>query len=271
MYPRNDGQCGLHSTVIFGHAWIIQMSGFRVIPAILFSLFAPSLFGAPLVWTPETNHVRSVHLLTNLITEFHYTNTTSEPVVVTSVERSCHCTTPKTPPLPWTIPPHVSGKMEVIVEVPGKWGLLQKTIEIRSASETNVLLLEVEIPEPEPREKNRIAAFVDRQAVFKSDCATCHRTPAIGLKGAQLYEKACGICHDAEHRATMVPDLATKPHGDTKYWTQWIRIGKPGTFMPGFDEPHGGPLSEEQIASLLEYLPSRFPPTADAKAKLPLE
>jgi mono/diheme cytochrome c family protein len=248
------------------------MSVSNLITAIFFfvgSLSSPA--AATLIWTPQTNHVHTVHLLTNLLTEFKYTNTSSEPIVITAVETSCHCTTPQIPKLPWTIPAHACGKMDVIVEVPGKWGLLQKSITVRSATETNDLMLEVEMPEPDPREKNRIAAFVDRQAVFKGECASCHAKPAIGLKGAALYQKACSICHEAEHRATMVPDIATKPHGDSVYWTQWLRIGKPGTFMPAFDKPHGGSLTEEQIASLLEYLPQRFPPTPAAKAALPLE
>lgn len=247
------------------------MSGLSLITAIFFALGALCSSAGSLVWSPQTNHVRTAHLLTNLITEFKYTNSSSAPVVITAVDTSCHCTTPQIPELPWTIAPHATGKVDVVVEVPGKWGLLQKTLTVRTATETNTLMLEVEMPEPDGREKNRLAAFADRQAVFKGDCASCHVKPAIALRGAALYEKACGICHEAEHRATMVPDLAAKPHGASVYWTQWVRIGKPGTFMPGFDKPHGGPLNEEQIASLLEYLPQRFPPTPTVKAALPFE
>src|SRR5438105_3477219 len=152
---------------------------------------------AGLVWTPVTNHVRAIHLLTNLVTDFKYSNSSSEAVTVFAVETSCHCTTPQVPKLPWTITAHAGGKMDVIVEVPGKWGLLQKTIQIRTDKDTNTLMLEVEIPEPDPREKNRLAAFADRQAVFKGDCANCHVKPAVGLIGMALYERACGICHEA--------------------------------------------------------------------------
>jgi mono/diheme cytochrome c family protein len=245
------------------------MSRLRLILASLCATF--SIAAGPLVWAPQTNHVQTAHLLTNLVTRFSYTNASSQPVIVTAVEPSCHCTTPKIPKLPWTIEPHGAGNMDVEVEIPGKWGLLEKTITIRTAGETNVLSLQIEIPEPDPRERNRIAAFADRQAVFKGDCASCHAKPSAGLKGEALFHKNCGICHEAEHRATMVPDLATKPHGDAIYWAQWVRIGKPGTFMPGFDKPHGGPLTEEQIASLLDFLQQRFPPTPAAKAALPLE
>src|ERR1041384_130139 len=140
-----------------------------VITAIFCALLMLPIRAVSLVWTPQTNHVRAVHLLTNLVTEFKYTNSSSQPVVITEIERSCHCTTPQTPKLPWTIAPHSSGKMEVVVEIPGKWGLLRKTLTGHAERATNVLFLEVEIPEPEPREKNRLTAFGDRQAVFKDD------------------------------------------------------------------------------------------------------
>lgn len=241
--------------------------------AILFAALcgsAPLTVASELVWTPATNHVRG-QALSNLTTQFTYTNATISEIVVNAVEPSCHCTTPKIPKLPWTIPAHAAGNMEVVVELAGKWGTVQKTIEVRSARETNTLRLEIEIPEPDPREKNRLMMFADRQAVFKGDCADCHLKPAIGLKGEALFAKACAICHEAEHRASMVPDLASKPHGDATYWTQWVRIGKPGSFMPAFDKPHGGPLSDEQITSLITWLQQRFPPTPAAKAALPLD
>lgn len=227
--------------------------------------------GGALVFSPRTNHVRSENLLTNLTLRFAYTNNSPESIRVLAVDASCHCTTPKIPTLPWTIGPHETGGMEVVVEVPGKWGLLEKTLQVRTAGATNTLTVQVDIPEPDNRQKNRLAAFVDRQAVFKGDCATCHSKPAVGLVGAELFKVACGICHEAEHRASMVPDLSTKPHGGAAYWSQWIRMGKPGSFMPGFEKSYTGPLSEPQIVSLISYLQARFPPTPAAKVAMPLE
>src|ERR1051325_9546371 len=116
------------------------MSGLRLITAIFFALGALCSSAASLVWSPQTNHVRTAHLLTNLVTEFNYTNTSAAPVIVTAVETSCHCTTPQIPKLPWTIPAHAAGKIDVVVEVPGKWGLLQKTLTLQTATETNTLM-----------------------------------------------------------------------------------------------------------------------------------
>ena len=103
-------------------------------------------------------------------------------------------------------------------------------------------------------------AMADRQAVFKNDCASCHVAPAVGKKGEQLFAAACSICHEAPHRATMVPDLHALKFTPTKdYWHNWISNGKPGSLMPAFAQAQGGPLTDEQIESLAEYLTHYFP------------
>jgi mono/diheme cytochrome c family protein len=77
--------------------------------------------------------------------------------------------------------------------------------------------------------------------------------------GKVLYDKACGICHEAAHRATMVTDLRTKVPNNAEYWKFSIVHGKPGTLMPAFSQAEGGPLSDAQIASLVEYLVKEYP------------
>jgi mono/diheme cytochrome c family protein len=90
--------------------------------------------------------------------------------------------------------------------------------------------------------------------------------------GKDLYQTACGICHEAEHRAQMVPDLRTKlKNSDKNYWTKWISEGRPGSLMPAFAAQHGGILGVGQIETIVEYLetdykknppPSNFKPAA---------
>lgn len=222
-------------------------------------------------WTPAVLKVRSEHSLTNLTARFAYTNSSKNEVVVTAINASCHCTTPRVRSYPWPIPAGASGFLEVEVEVAGKWGELNKTLSIETRDLTNTLRLIVDVVEPDAREKNRLAAFADRQAVFKGDCVSCHLKPAEGKTGAELFKSICSICHEAEHRAQMVPDLAAKPRGGAAYWSAWLRIGKPGSFMPAFDKPHGGPLTEEQIASLVEFLSVKYPPTTAQRPAMPLD
>jgi len=105
------------------------------------------------------------------------------------------------------------------------------------------------------RGRNQQLAAQDRQAVFKGDCANCHSTPTIGKMGSELYQAGCAICHDAEHRAPIVPDLHNLKHPtDAAHWRQWITASKPGSLMPAFAKEFDGPLSTEQIESLVEYL-----------------
>ncbi len=94
-------------------------------------------------------------------------------------------------------------------------------------------------------------AKADRQAVFKGDCATCHVKPGEGKYGKPLYDAVCAICHDAKHRASVVPDLHNlKVPTNDEFWRTWIAHGKPGSLMPAFATAEGGPLNDMQIATL---------------------
>jgi mono/diheme cytochrome c family protein len=103
-------------------------------------------------------------------------------------------------------------------------------------------------------------AAVDRQAVFKGDCASCHATPAKGKSGKELYDSVCGICHEGANRATMVPDLHhLKVPTGADFWKTWITLGKTNSLMPAFTKSEGGPLTKSQIASLAKYLAKAIP------------
>lgn len=105
------------------------------------------------------------------------------------------------------------------------------------------------------RGKNIELALADRQAVFRGDCARCHADYAKDQYGRELYLGACEICHDAEHRASMVPDLRVGGYSrNAAYWREHITEGIEGTLMPAFAKDKGGILSEEQITSLVKFL-----------------
>jgi mono/diheme cytochrome c family protein len=68
------------------------------------------------------------------------------------------------------------------------------------------------------------------------------------------------VCHEAEHRASMVPNLhEAKQERNADYWRNWIRDGKAGSLMPAFAQTQNGPLLDEQINSLVEYLLHAMP------------
>ena len=236
----------------------IRLNPFLMAGLIFLSSFN-SLFGQ-LQWDSLIKKYEAKPGETNGVVIFHVTNTSNVPIVVEAVRPSCHCTIAKVPAQPWRIGPGEVNPMEVTIELTLKWGAFSKTISVETKNETNLLTIIVTVPEPDARGKNRVVAFTDRQAVFKGDCASCHLKPAVGKSGEDLYRSICAICHEAEHRAEMVPDLAQlKVPTDSKFWEQSLRIGKPGTLMPAFSKPFGGPLTPDQIQSLVIYLTGRFP------------
>jgi mono/diheme cytochrome c family protein len=220
---------------------------------------------------------------TNLHYFFNFTNVYGKEVVIQAVTTSCGCTVARLPQIPWALAPGTNGQIEVVFDARGKWGTITKAVFVQTTRGVNVLNIIAKM-EPRPpvpnnlppapplpgrstfqttapanREKNMELAKGDRQAVFKKDCAWCHADPAHGKTGPQLYTVACGICHDSQNRAQMVPDLHHLNHPtDVEYWKQWIAHGKEGTLMPAFSNAEGGPLDPAQVASLVEFLSSNI-------------
>ncbi|HEY4952359.1 MAG TPA: DUF1573 domain-containing protein [Verrucomicrobiae bacterium] len=198
---------------------------------------------------------------------FSFTNISGGNVVILDVHPSCGCTTAQLPTVPWMLPPGTNSQIDLTVNIEGKSGTLFKTVNVSTDKGSKTLMLRINILPPvtptlsdAERARGMAVAKVDRQAVFKSDCATCHVKPGQGKYGRALYDAVCGICHEGEQRATMVPDLhALKTPTSDAFWRIWISHGKPGSLMPAFSTSEGGPLNDMQIASLAAYLNGAIP------------
>jgi hypothetical protein len=197
---------------------------------------------------------------------FAVTNVSSSDVTITQVLTSCGCTVASLPSQPWRLPPGSDGKINASINLAGKFGTVIKTLTVISSGGNKVLTIKVNVPQPEPQDpemaariRNQEASKADRLAVFKNDCAQCHLEPAFGKTGHELYVGLCGVCHEATHRATMVPDLHTvNKENDPEVWRAFVKHGKVASLMPPFDESEGGPLNERQIDSLVAYLTTDF-------------
>jgi len=197
---------------------------------------------------------------------FQMTNISQGEVLITLVHGSCECTAPQLPSMPWRLPPGGFGQIPVVMNVEAQSGVALKTLTVYTEQgqatvtlKTTILPLESKVMSAAERELNLRLAQTNRQAVFQAECARCHAEPAKGKFGKELYLAACAICHEAESRATMVSDLKHPTKEITADdWQRIIRIGKERTLMPAFDQSHGGPLSEEQIKNLVEYLGANF-------------
>jgi mono/diheme cytochrome c family protein len=92
--------------------------------------------------------------------------------------------------------------------------------------------------------------------LFQGDCATCHVNKGKGELGAQLYEADCAICHGTKADDKPGPELANESmlKHSPKQWQNIIENGIPNSAMPAFHIKNKGPLGDEEIASLIEYM-----------------
>jgi mono/diheme cytochrome c family protein len=200
---------------------------------------------------------------------FNLTNISSEVVVITSVATSCGCTVAKLPEQPWHLAPGSNGELHVTMNLAGKMGTVPKTVTVNTEKNgsKSLIVRTTILPSPPPatmnpgdRENNQKLALADRQAVFKGDCAKCHADPTQNKMGPELFALACGICHEGQNRASMVPNLHALPkEKNPEYWRTWITYGRPGSLMPAFSKKEGGILDDAQIASLVSYLMTTIP------------
>lgn len=220
----------------------------------------------PLVWDALIKEYNAQPGDTTNMFAFSVTNNSAAEVVINQVRPSCGCTVAALPSNPWKLAPGASGTTFVTITFAGKTDVITKALYVDSTAGPQTLMIRVNIPaqtaETGNRMRNQQLALADRQAVFKGDCAVCHAAPAVGKSGESLYLAACAICHAPEHRAPMVPDLAVaRSNRDTSFWTEWIANGRDKTLMPGFSNAHGGPLTDDQVQSLVAYAMKKFPLT----------
>ena len=198
---------------------------------------------------------------------FCFTNVSPGIVAILDARGSCSCTTTELPSRPWMVPAGTNGQIGATVDLRGKSGVLFKTVTVSTDRGMKVLNLRINIQQPvvpqmtdADRARGIAASKVDRQAIFKGECAACHIKNIQGRYGKDLFDSVCGVCHEAPQRATMVPDLhALKVPTNEDFWRTWISFGKPGTLMAAFATSQGGPLNDMQIASLAAYLNAAIP------------
>ena len=239
-----------------------------------------------LAWNNESQEQTAKSGDTNAHFTFILTNISPQEVLINSVRTSCGCTVAQLPEQPWHLGPGASGPINVTVDLRNKFGTIVKSVTVDSSVGIKTLMVRINIPTQPAgaggsgdmdRLRNMQLTMADRQVVFRNDCARCHADPARDaaagkeVLGRDLYVGVCGVCHDSPHRATMVPDLKALKHPtNADHWRTWIASGKVGTMMPAFSKAQGGPLSDPQITSLVQYLvqtvPSSPAPAAAANA-----
>jgi mono/diheme cytochrome c family protein len=154
------------------------------------------------------------------------------------------------------IPPGEKGVLQVKFDANNKpEGPIIKSVTISSNSrERSETMVRIQGRVVKSKLAHKSTMHLD--GLFQGDCAKCHVDKGRGELGARLYEADCAVCHGMKADMKPAPELASAAmmNHTPKQWKQIIENGVPNTGMPAFHTKNKGPLGDEEIASLVEYM-----------------
>jgi mono/diheme cytochrome c family protein/archaellum component FlaG (FlaF/FlaG flagellin family) len=191
---------------------------------------------------------------------FFIKNSGNDTLTIVNTHASCGCTAAVMDNM--KVAPGGISRLKVKFDAHNKGeGPITKTITVSSNSRTEadkVLRIKGTIVKSKTFHKTdaKADAMMHLEGVFQGDCAKCHVDKGRGELGARLYDADCAICHGSKVDGKPGPELASKDmmSHDKKSWTKVIKNGLKGTHMPAFHLSNKGPLNDEEIASIVDYL-----------------
>ncbi len=144
--------------------------------------------------------------------------------------------------------PGQKGEIKVTVDLRGKFGAIVKTIQVITNDplrrRTNLLM--------KMRVKDLIhARKYEADEIFKAPCRGCHVERGNSQKKFSLFMSDCIMCHNEGRSALPVSGMQAKAREEIE---KALREGIRKTSMPGWDAKHGGPLTDEEIRGLVDYI-----------------
>ncbi|MFM7468093.1 MAG: DUF1573 domain-containing protein [Vampirovibrionales bacterium] len=214
---------------------------------------------------PMSQHIGTLQMDSKATAHFLLQNVGGKPLGIRKVEPSCGCTAAvpeKTSLAPGEVTP-----LRITLDTTNKLGDVKKTIDIWATKAKNplttiTLLAHVEAPAMAKTHHGMVKSK-DRLALFKGECATCHVQKGVGKVGEALFVADCAMCHGIGAKGTFAaPGLRASDRRETWDSATYAKHLKEVTThgsqynpaMPPFGKQHGGPLTEDDIASLVQYL-----------------
>lgn len=193
--------------------------------------------------------------------EFDFTNDGDSELEITNVQTSCGCTA-ATAGEKSKYAPGEKGKIRITFNSNGKVGKIEKTVLVQSNDKVNdqvILTLNFDVKLPSEEEKKHMTIMAG-QSIFEGACKDCHVTKGIGKIGKELYDADCGICHGdvKDHKPHGPIDKNTAVKYTDDELIAFIKAGSTTqpTMMPGFHKDNGGPLTTDEIMTLMAYIRS---------------
>ncbi len=193
---------------------------------------------------------------TKAVHNFLISNPGTDTLVIASTRPSCGCTAAVMDAKDNRIPPGATSRLTVTFDANNKpEGPIMKSVTITSnAKNTPDAMVHIQGRVVKSKLAHKTMMHLD--GLFQGDCASCHVAKGKGELGARLYEADCAICHGQKTDDKPGPDLPSEAmlKHTPKQWQNIIENGIPNTAMPAFHTKNKGPLGDEEIASLIEYM-----------------
>lgn len=185
---------------------------------------------------------------------FKVCNKGNSPLEIDRVLTSCGCTVPTLAVK--SLPPGASTELDVVMDTSLKQGPVNKAIEVFSNDPDMPHAIVRILADVEDLHKSLTPT--ERLKIFRGKCAFCHWKMGIGLEGEDLFKADCGMCHGDEAQGAIGPALVPRDYTNARVSEQVWKITAYGSkkhrSMPGFSTDVGGPLSKQEIDSLIKYL-----------------
>src|SRR4030066_2055758 len=175
---------------------------------------------------------------------FLFENKGTEDLWIKEVTTSCGCTAALVSSN--TIKPGDKGEIKVSYDSQGRAGAVTRTITVVShdaVESVKELTINATVT------PSMHTTFNVAESLFSEKCGSCHFYPALNKNGKELYDAVCAFCHG--RTAVGLESLKVMEMDVIKEIT---RNGIAGTEMPAWIKEQGGPLDEEQIRSLSNFI-----------------
>jgi len=158
--------------------------------------------------------------------------------------------------------PSESAEIKVTFNAANKMGRIAKSVRIYSNDKTEPIkkiMIYATVVEREMVAGGEHSGIVMEGNYFKGKCISCHVAKGIDKYGKALFDADCAKCHGedgkgVEHiaKSLVQPEFINNLSDKVLYGL--IAKGTSNIMMLGFAKENGGPLEQNQIESLVEYI-----------------
>jgi len=177
-------------------------------------------------------------------------NNGREMIEILSVETTCGCTVAEIEKK--EIAPGEEIRLDVTIETLGKRGEMEKKITLKTREENYVIKVKGFVR----KEVGAHSTGFLQKKIFNEPCASCHSNDE-GKMSKELFAAVCSFCHGPNGSGGTAPSLnrlSFLSSVDDNVLYEVIANGREESGMPAFLDQYGGPLTREQVISLLPYL-----------------